>query len=249
MRSRSRTRLPPQGPSAVFHFFLSVKRASGRRPSRRCGDRARGARASASLLILYRPGALRSATPSHAEAGRQPRRVRSRGSLLRARSRYADSALEPPGSTNRAARLSGRSAERGTYPSTRTTWTRFLGLSLSAGVDAARRLLRLVGAGARATNYYFVVDTAPTVHTLRLLSHARDAPQALDGLRDMAGEALRPRRGAGLWPLLPAPTARRAHSGLSVDEGRALAYLLRDSLPGELSWCFLPRSLSVAEAH
>jgi arsenite-transporting ATPase len=135
-------------------------------------------------------------------------------------------------------------AERGTYLDEHDV-DRFLDLSFP-GVDELGGLLELTRVAESGRYETVVVDTAPTGHTLRLLS----VPENLQRIAAVLGEML-----AKHHFLLTRLSGRDQHDAADwlvaeIDvEARRLASLLRDPRRSRFRWVVLPESLAVEETR
>jgi arsenite-transporting ATPase len=135
-------------------------------------------------------------------------------------------------------------AERGTYLDTHDV-DRFLDLSFP-GVDELGGLLELARVAESGGYETVVVDTAPTGHTLRLLS----VPEGLRRIAAVLGEMLAKHH--FLLTRLSGQDRRDAADRLVVEidaEGRRLSSLLRDPDCCRFRWVVLPEALAVEEAR
>jgi arsenite/tail-anchored protein-transporting ATPase len=135
-------------------------------------------------------------------------------------------------------------AERGTYLDADDV-DRFLGLAFP-GVDELGGLLELTRVAQAGRYDTVVVDTAPTGHTLRLLS----VPETLGRIATILGEMLAKHH--FLLTRLSGRDRRDAADDLVTEidaEARGLAALLRDSARCRFRWMVLPETLAVEEAR
>jgi arsenite-transporting ATPase len=135
-------------------------------------------------------------------------------------------------------------AERGTYLDAEDV-DRFLDLSFP-GVDELGGLLELTRVAESGPYDTVVVDTAPTGHTLRLLS----IPETLQRIAAVLGEMLAKHH--FLLARLSGRDRRDATDGLVAEieaEGRRLSSLLRDPHRCRFRWVVLPERLAVEEAR
>ena len=135
-------------------------------------------------------------------------------------------------------------AERGTYLD-HADVDRFLDLSFP-GVDELGGLLELTRVAESGRYETVVVDTAPTGHTLRLLS----VPEALQRIAAVLGEMLEKHH--FLLTRLSGRDRRDAADGLVAEidaAARRLASLLRDPQRCRFRWLVLPEMLAVEEAR
>jgi arsenite-transporting ATPase len=174
--------------------------------------------------------------------GARVMRVVTNGAALDALELDADHALTR---WLRARRVSLRLiAERGTYLDHEDV-ERFLDLSFP-GVDELGGLMELTRVAEAGRYETVVVDTAPTGHTLRLLS----VPETLQRIAAVLGEML-----AKHHFLLTRLSGRDRsdaadHLVAEIDgEARRLASLLRDPARCRFRWIVLPEMLAVEEAR
>ena len=135
-------------------------------------------------------------------------------------------------------------AERGTYLD-ETDVDRFLDLSFP-GVDELGGLLELRRVAESGRYETVVVDTAPTGHTLRLLS----VPEALQRIAAVLGEMLAKHH--FLLTRLSGRDRLDAADGLVIEidaEARGLSSLVRDPERCRFRWAVLPERLAVEEAR
>jgi arsenite/tail-anchored protein-transporting ATPase len=135
-------------------------------------------------------------------------------------------------------------AERGTYLDADDV-DRFLGLAFP-GVDELGGLLELTRVAEAGRYDTVVVDTAPTGHTLRLLT----VPETLGRIAAILGEMLAKHH--FLLTRLSGRDRRDAADELVTEidaEARGLAALLRDPARCRFRWMVLPETLAVEEAR
>ncbi|HSN89147.1 MAG TPA: TRC40/GET3/ArsA family transport-energizing ATPase, partial [Thermoanaerobaculia bacterium] len=135
-------------------------------------------------------------------------------------------------------------ADRGTYLDAADV-DRLLGLDLP-GADELAALLALSRLARETGCDEVVVDTAPTAHTLRLLTlpeSLRRFAEALDRLQSRH-RWMAEQLGGGYRP-----DGTDAWIAEIETEGRDLAARLRDPERSELVWVMLPEALSVAESR
>jgi arsenite-transporting ATPase len=135
-------------------------------------------------------------------------------------------------------------AERGTYLD-HADVDRFLDLSFP-GVDELVGLLELTRVAESGRYESVVVDTAPTGHTLRLLS----VPEAMQRIAAVLGGMLAKHH--FLLTRLSGRDRRDAADGLVTEidaEARRLSGLLRDPHRCRFRWLVLPEMLAVEEAR